>query len=96
MHARLVMFALGPGTRQIHDRLVERFAPALRSIRGFRAVTFGADYEAGEYLSLSLWDSKADADASQEALWPQVEASLGGIVIGSPIVKTFEVHEPEW
>jgi hypothetical protein len=53
MHARLVMFALGPGTRQIHDRLVEQFAPALRSIRGFRAVTFGADYEAGEYLSLT-------------------------------------------
>jgi heme-degrading monooxygenase HmoA len=95
MHARLVMFALGPGTREMHDRLVEQFVPALRSIRGFRAVTFGADYEAGEYLSLSLWDSKAAADASQEALWPQLEASLGGIVIGSPIVKTLEVHEPK-
>jgi heme-degrading monooxygenase HmoA len=58
MYAQLVMLTLGPETRSTGEKLADQFAPALRTLKGFKGVTFFGDEIVGEYASLSLWESK--------------------------------------
>ena len=95
MYARLVLFTLGPGTRSTAEKLVDQFAPLLRAWKGFKSATFLADDTAGEYGTLVLWESKEDAEAAFEALNPQMEKALTGIVKGPPTLSLFEVLEPK-
>jgi len=95
MYARLVMFTLGPGTRSTADKLVDQFAPDLRAQKGFKSATFLADDSVGEYGAFVLWESKEDAEAAFEALNPQLEKALTGIVQGPPTTRLFEVVKPK-
>ncbi len=73
MYAQLVMLSLGSGTRSTAEKLADQFAPALRSLKGFKRVTFLGDETVGEYGSLSLWESKEDAEAAGAVMGPQLE-----------------------
>ncbi len=95
MYARLVLFTLGPGTRSTAEKLDDQFAALLRARKGFKSVTFLADDTVGEYGAFVLWESKEDAEAAFEALNPQLEKALTGIVKGPPTTRLFEVVEPK-
>jgi heme-degrading monooxygenase HmoA len=97
MYVRLNMFTSGPGTRPAVERLIDQFAPLFRSAHGFRSVTFFGDDAVGEYASFSLWDTKADAEAADAALLPQLRqaAAAAGLQFqGTPSLRVFEVLEP--
>ena len=95
MYATWVMFILGPGTRSTAEKLADQFAPVLRTLKGFKSVTFLGDDTAGEYASLTLWELKEDAEAAVAATGSQLEQALSGIVKGPPIHRLFEVFEPK-
>jgi len=95
MYAQWVMFTLGPGTRSTAEKLADQFAPVLRTLKGFKSVTFIGDDSVGEYASLSLWESKEDAEAAAAATGPRLEEALSGIVKGPPTRRLFEVYELE-
>ena len=95
MYARLVILTLGPGMRSTAEKLADQFAPVLRTLKGFKGVTFLADDAAGEYASFSIWESKEDAEAAIAATAPQLEQALSGIAKGPPTRRLFEVYEPK-
>jgi len=95
MYAQWVMFALGPGTRSTAEKLADQFAPVLRTLKGFKSVTFIGDDTAGEYASLSLWESKENAEAAAAATGSRLEEALSGIVKGPLTRRLFEVYEPK-
>jgi Antibiotic biosynthesis monooxygenase len=99
MYIRLNMFSVGRGTRSEVEKLADRFAPIFRAQRGFKSVTFfEADAAAGEYGSLSLWDTREEAETADAALMPQLQQALGGAglqVRGTPIRRIGEVLEPK-
>ena len=95
MHARLVMFTLGPGMRSTSEKLADQFASAHKTMNGFKGATFIGDDTVGEYGSLSIWESKEDVEASSTALRPKLEQALSGIAKGPPTVRVFEVYEPK-
>ena len=95
MYASLVMLTIGPGMRSTGEKLAEQFGSALKSLKGFKSVTFFADVEVGEYGSLSIWESKEDAEAAAAVLRPKSEQALSGIAKGPPTRKYFEVYEPK-
>ena len=95
MYASLVMLTLGPGTRSTGDKLADQFAPALKTLKGFKRVTFFGDEAVGEYGSLSLWESKEDVEAAAAVIGPQLEQAVSGIVKGPPTRRFFEVYEPK-
>lgn len=92
MYAQLLMFTLGPGTRSAAEKLADQFAPAHRAAKGYKGVTFFADYTIGEYGSFTLWESKEDLEAFRNIAIPKLEDALSGI---TPSVRTFEVYEPQ-
>ena len=95
MYAQLVIITLGPGTRSAAEKLADQFAPALRTLKGFKGVTFLGDETVGEYGSLSLWESKEDAEAAGAVIGPQLEQAVSGIAKAPPTRRFFEVYEPK-
>jgi len=93
MYALLTMFTLGPGMRSTAEKLLEQFAPAIRSMKGFKSATFVGDDATGEYGALSLWETKEDAEASLAATGPELEKALSGIVKGPPKRGVYEVWQ---
>ena len=73
------------------EQLADRLAAHLKTLRGFRGVTFVMDAEAGDYGSFSLWETKEDAEAASAAISPQVAKIFEGML--TPWI--FEVYEPK-
>ncbi len=94
MYARLVHFTLGPGKRDTGEGLSRQFDPLLRARDGFVSATFIADYDNGVYGALVLWDSKEAAEATIAEVEPQLQAAIGDIVTGPPLLGLYEVFEP--
>ena len=95
MYASLSVLTLGPGMRSTAENLADQFAPALRALKGFKRVMFLGDETVGEYASLSVWESKEDAEAAAAVIGPQLEQAVRGIVKGPPTRRFFEVYEPK-
>ncbi len=91
MYARLLLFKLGPGNRSTAEKLAAQFAPAIRSRKGFKSVMFFGDDTTGEYGSFVLWESKEDAEAAREAIFPVFEKAMSGMLKGPPTHPLYEV-----
>lgn len=94
MYANVVILNLGPGMRPFAEKLADQFALVHREMKGFKNVIYLADETAGEYLSVTLYESKQDAEASITANRPKLEQATKDIVKVPPTVKTYEVYEP--
>ena len=93
MYARLTTWRVGAENRPKLQRLADEVSRQLRGMGGFRSVTFLADDAAGEYCSLTVWDSREAAEAAQQAQadrMRQAVADLGA----QPEVRALEVYEP--
>lgn len=95
MYANLVTLNLGPGMRSTAEKLADQFAFVHRGLKRFKSQIYLADYTAGEYSSVTVYESKEDAVASIAANRSKLEQAIKDIVKGPPIIKTYEVYEPK-
>ncbi len=95
MYARLTLFTLGPGMRSTAEKIIAEMNPKVKARKGFKSINFLGDDEAGEYGAFILWETKEDAEAAKEALFPILQSRLTGIAKGPPTLKLFEVIEPK-
>ena len=91
MYALWTNFTLGPGMRETADKLGEGFAPILAALKGFKSATFIRDETAGECAALSLWETKADAEAALADTEAGVKEQISGIATGPVTRKVFKV-----
>ncbi len=94
MFARLLLFRLEPGSRSTAQELATAFDGMLKARKGFRDVTFLADDDSGEYGALTVYESKEDAQAAFDALFPGLQQALSGIAKEPPRETFFEVMAP--
>ena len=81
---------------QIFDREI---LPLLQKQNGFQDEIGFFDQDRKQVLSISLWQSKEDADAYSRDTYPQVLKTLSKVIEGSPQVRKYEVafstfHQP--
>ncbi len=95
MYARLNMMNVGPGQREFGEGVADKIAPAMRALKGFRSVTFIADFETGDIGGLSVWETKQDAESAGEAMASMLQESVGDKLKGPPDIKVLEVYEPK-
>jgi hypothetical protein len=74
-------------TRTIENEVL----PVLRKQKGFQDELTFVDPNETEALGISLWDSKANADAYDRATYPQVLKALSKVIDGKPQVRTYDV-----
>jgi hypothetical protein len=92
MFSRNVTMHLKPRSVAEFTRTIENeVLPVLRKQTGFQDELTFVDPNETEALGISLWDSKANADAYDRATYPQVLKALSKVIDGTPQVRTYDV-----
>ena len=100
MFARIVSLQLKPNASKEFTELLEKnIIPALRKRQGFKDEMLFIDPGGPEVLAISLWESKANAEAYEHEKYPEVLKMLGKVIESAPRVKTYELglstlHKP--
>jgi heme-degrading monooxygenase HmoA len=91
MFARNVTLHLKSNTHSDYTRTLENeIMPLLRKQKGFKDEITLSNPSSTDAISISLWDSKADADAYNTNHYPEVLRTLAKMIDGTPKVHTFE------
>jgi hypothetical protein len=91
MFARNVTFHLKSNTHSDFTRTLENdVLPLLRKQKGFKDELTLSNPNSMDAISISLWDSKANADAYNTNTYPEVLKAFARMIEGTPKVQTFE------
>jgi heme-degrading monooxygenase HmoA len=89
MFTRHVIMQLKPNAASEFTRTIEReVLPMLRKQKGFRDEVTFISTDNSEAVANSFWDTKEDAEAYNQAGYPQVLKTLSKVVEGTPRVGT--------
>ena len=91
MYARVINSQLVSGkTDDAVSVWGDHVAPTLKQAKGFKGAYLVGDRETGKGLTITLWETKEDADAMNAAL-PQTLALFDGMFAAQPSLETYEV-----
>ena len=91
MFARNVSFRLKSNTHSDYTRTLENdVLPILRKQTGFKEEITLSNPSSQDAVAISLWDSKAHADAYNTNHYPEVLKAVAKVIDGTPKVQTFE------
>jgi heme-degrading monooxygenase HmoA len=91
MFARNVSVHLQPNTLSDYTRTFENDTlPLLRKQKGFKDEITLSNPGSQDVIAISLWESKADAEAYNTNTYPEVLRSFARMIDGTPKVQTFE------
>ena len=92
MFSRHISMKLKANSAPEFQRITENeILPLLGKQKGFRDLMTFVAPERSLAVGISLWDTKADAEAYNLAGYPEVLKGLSKVVEGTPNVETFEV-----
>jgi heme-degrading monooxygenase HmoA len=98
MHARLVIAQYRSGKADEGMQMYrESVLPEARQQRGFKGALALLDRSTGKGLSITLWETEADAQASG-ASSPYLQeqlAKVASLFVAAPVVETYEVTDRE-
>jgi quinol monooxygenase YgiN len=91
MFARNVTFRLKSNSHSDYTRILENeILPLLRKQKGFKEEITLSNPASHDVVAISLWDSKAHADAYNTSGYPEVLRTFEKMIDGTPKVQTFE------
>ncbi len=91
MFARNVSFHLKSNMFSDYTRTFENDTlPLLRKQKGFKDEITLSNPNSLDVIAISLWDSKANAEAYNTNGYPELLRTLGRMIDGTPRVQTFE------
>ena len=91
MFARNVSFHLKSNMLSDYTRTLENeILPLLRKQKGFKDEITLSNPGSLDVIAISLWDSKANAEAYNTNAYPQVLKTVARMIDGTPNVQTFE------
>ena len=93
--AWLLIMNMGPGMREAATALADAAYKMVSAMPGFVSATYMIfDEEKGDYGSLTVWQSAADAGAAAETLNPWLQEQAGDKLTAPPRIFGGEVYEP--
>ena len=91
MFARNVSFRLKSNTFSDYTRTFEnQVLPLLRKQKGFKDEITLSNPSSLDAIAISLWETRADAEAYNTNTYPEVLKTLARMIDGTPKVQTFE------
>jgi len=91
MFARTVSIHLKSNMLSDYNRTFEKdILPLLRKQKGFRDEITLSNPSSLDAIAISLWETRADADAYNTNTYPEVLKTLARMIDGTPKVQTFE------
>ena len=103
MYARMIQFTAKPGQgKDLSKVMQERGLPTLKQLPGFiDALGLNSDTESNQFVGLTIWKSKEDADRALAGQGQQLLESIRPLLAGEPSIRTFNVetstmHQVGW
>jgi heme-degrading monooxygenase HmoA len=91
MFARTVSIHLKSNMFSDYNRTFEKdILPLLRKQKGFRDEITLSNPSSLDAIAISLWETRADAEAYNTSTYPEVLKTLSRMIDGTPKVQTFE------
>jgi hypothetical protein len=91
MYARNVSFRLKSNMQSDYTRTFEnQVLPLLRKQKGFKDEITLTNPGSPDAVTITLWESKSNADEYNTNTYPQVLKTLANVIDGTPKVNTFE------
>jgi hypothetical protein len=91
MFARTVSIHLKSNMLSDYNRTFEKdILPLLRKQKGFRDEFTLSNPSSLDAIAISLWETRADAEAYNTNTYPEVLKTLARMIDGTPKVQTFE------
>jgi hypothetical protein len=91
MYARNVSFRLKSNTHSEYTHTFEnQILPLLRKQKGFKDEVTLCNPGSGDAVSISLWETKHNADDYSTHTYPEVLKTLAKVIDGTPRVQVFE------
>ena len=91
MFARNVSIHLKSNMLSDYTRTFEKdVLPLLRKQKGFRDEITLSNPSSLDAIAISLWETRADAEAYNTSTYPEVLKTLSRMIDGTPKVQTFE------
>ncbi len=92
MYARNVSIHLKPNMLSDYTRTFENdVLPLLRKQNGFKNEIAFSGSDGTDVTAISLWDNKANAEAYNNNIYPEVVKTLARVLDGTPKVQSGEV-----
>ncbi len=92
MYARNVSIHLKPNMLSDYTQTFEKdVLPLLRKQNGFRDEIAFSGPGGTDVTAISLWDNKANAEAYNNNIYPDVVKTLARVMDGTPMVQSGEV-----
>jgi heme-degrading monooxygenase HmoA len=91
MYARVINSLLVPA--KVEDAVSvwrDKVAPSIKQAKGFKGAYLVGDRGTGKGLTITLWETKEDADAMNASL-AQTLALFDGLFAAQPSLETYEV-----
>ena len=98
MHARVTIAQYHPGKADEGMQLYrESILPAARQQRGFKGALGLLDRSTGKGMSITLWETEADAQASgaSSPYFQEQIAKVASLFVAAPVAETYEVTDQE-
>jgi hypothetical protein len=94
MFARLLSFRLKSNMASDYTHTFEsEILPLLRKQKGFKDEIALSNPGSPDAIAISMWESKADAEAYNTNTFPNVLNIVKGMLDGAPQVQTFETSK---
>ena len=91
MFARNLSFRLKPNTHSDYTQTMEtQILPLLKKQKGFKEEMTLSNPNSVDGVSISVWETKSDADNYNTNVYPQVIKSLEKVIDGTPQLHSFE------
>jgi heme-degrading monooxygenase HmoA len=95
MYARHVTYHAEPGKRERVIGIIEALMPHVRRQAGFVDILMLVDEANDEYVGVSRWKTRADAEAVTIKILPLVIEELASVLDSPPTVRIYEVHDSQ-
>ncbi len=93
MYARVTNIRFPPGMKAEVSRVAQGLAPILEQQRGLKGFQVLSDPNAGEGIIVSLWETEADAEASETtSSYIGQMSMMSSFLYESLVPKTYEVR----
>lgn len=95
MYARHFTFKSSPEHRAAIENMADRAYELSKTLSGFVGATYMVSEDETEYGSLTLWQSREEAEQGGATIREMVAPELEGKVAAPPETKMLMVYEPE-
>lgn len=94
MYARLVILKSSPENRSAIESMADELAGFTAGLEGYIQVTYLVNDDDTSYASLSVWQTREQAEAAGAAVMAQFGEQMASFSTVPPVIEVYEVYDP--